>query len=82
MCSARDKNVLSSPIAMFRQMFRTAVLSKSSFILVYGILQNHKNGLNCSLLLHPKSLVPYYHFHTPCYIVTVSLGYLEHSKFQ
>ena len=39
------------------------------------MLLNNQFGLSCSLLLRPKSLVPYDHFHTPCYIMSAGRDY-------
>ena len=74
MCSARDKNPLNTPIGTFGKMFK-AVLSERSLLPVYGILENHKNGLSCSLLLRSKNSVPYYHFRILWYIVSAGLDY-------
>ena len=52
-----------------------AVLYGRSLLLVYDILKNHKNGLNCSLLLCLKGSVAYYHFLTLWHVVSAGLDY-------
>ena len=43
-------------------------------------MPNHKNGLNCSLLLCPKRSVIHYHSRTLWCIASAGLDYEEHPK--
>ena len=56
MWSARDKNPLNTPIAMFGEMLERSFI----WTLVITGLRYHKIGLSCSLLLHQEDMIVSY----------------------
>ena len=73
-CGTIDKNPLNNPIAINGQMLKCGFI-RTFVIADFNILQDKRNVLSYSLLLHQKSLISYDHFRTLQYIVSTGLDY-------